>query len=64
MDFDSTPLYIPKPLTYRAEVRFAGVPRLRTLILVLILFPMLGFAVLRFFPDMMFAADALISFFS
>ena len=64
VDFDSTPLYIPKPLTYRAEVRFAGVPRLRTLILVLILFPMLGFAVLRFFPDLMFAADALISFFS
>ncbi len=64
VDFDTVPLYIPKSLTYRAEVRFAGVPRMRTLILVLILFPILGFTVLRFFPDLMLAADALITFFS
>ncbi len=64
VDFETVALYIPKPLTYRAEVRFAGVPRLRTLILVLILFPILGFVVLRFFPDLLLAADALITFFS
>ena len=64
IDFTTVPLYIPSSLTYRAEIRFAEIPRLRTLILVLILFPILGFAVLRFFPDLLLAADALITFFS
>ena len=64
IDFETARLYIDESLTYRAEVRFAHVPRVRLLVLILLICPIAGLVFLRFFPDFLLAVDAFITFLS
>ncbi len=63
IDFQAVGLYIPKPLTYRAEVRFAGKQESFLMLLIaLVILPAAGLVILRFLPQLLGLADSLISF--
>ena len=61
VDFHSVPLYIPSTFIYRSEVRYsASSPRPLHLALSLVLFPTVGFLILRLFPYILSLADRII----
>ena len=64
VDFTSVPLYIPKELVYRAQVRYSEKPRKLVLLLSLLALPILGIVILRAFPTILVFADGLITFFA
>ena len=62
VDFETVPLYIPKVLSYRAEVRYSEKPRALILVLSLIALPILGIVILRALPTVLLLADGLMTF--
>lgn len=63
LDFRTAAMYIPKELSYRAEVRYGEKPRKSVFVLSLIALPILGIVILRLLPSVLLLADGLITFF-